>query len=217
MHINYEYYCIQLSHVVILLINNYNNKFKITVKLPCIRTVCHIHFSFPCFLKLGTTLHPKLPYIQTNTVTWKHVKWNLHINAKWYSEDCSYCQNFKNYILIAFNQNNWLNNQPTKFLTSWVIHCSKNFPPWTQRFTTMSNKVYLWPSQINPFHILKSCLRSIFILFSHLPCGLFPSALPNKFYILHLSDAYYMSHPSYLSSDCHINSVYQRVKIIMLL
>jgi len=147
----------------------------------------------------------------------KHVKLNLHTNAKWQRDDCSYsyCQNFKNYILIAVNQiTDWIITQPAKQPNSWQaesFNCSKNFPPWIQTFTTMSIKVCLWPSQINPIHILKSCLRSIFILFSHLPCSLFPSALPNKFCILHLSDAYYMSHPSYLSSDCHINTVYQRV------
>ena len=153
MHINYKYYCIQPSHMVMLLINNYTNKFKITLKVPFIRMVCHI-FSFPCFLKLGTILRLKLPYIQTNTVTWKHAKWNIHINAKWYSEDCSYCQNFKNYILIAINQiTDWIINQPANQPNFWQaesFNCSKNFPPWPQKFTIMSIKVCFWPSQINP-------------------------------------------------------------------
>ena len=179
------------------------------------------YFSLPCSLKLGILLLLKLTYIQTNTVTWKHVKCDLKTNAKWYSEDCSYCQNFINYILIAFNQiTDLITTQPANQPNSWQaesFNCSKNFPPWTQRFTTMSIKECLRPSQINPVHILKSCFRYIFILFSHLPCGLFLSALPNKFYILHLSDAYYKSHPSYITSDCHINSVYQRVRTVILL
>jgi hypothetical protein len=63
----------------------------------------------------------------------------------------------------------------------------------------MSIKVCLWPSQINPIHILKSCFKIYFhIILPSLICGLFPSLLPNKFCILHLFDAYYMSHPSYL-------------------
>jgi hypothetical protein len=105
-------------------------------------------------------------------------------------------------------------------LAGWVFQLFKDLPSLNPKVHYHVHKTLSLdtiPSQINPVHILRSCLRSIFILFSHLPCGLVPSVLPNKFYILHLSHAYYISNPSYLASHCHINSVYQRVKIIMLL